>query len=128
MPDVLVDTSIWVDFFRSGDTKGAELLDTLLEEGRVVMCGIVEMELLAGVRAGARRKLAGLLEILPFLDVERRDFVAAGERLNVLRQRGITVPATDALIATLCVRHDLRFLTRDQHFEHFAEVKRLRAG
>jgi predicted nucleic acid-binding protein len=50
MPDVLVDTSIWIDAFRGANPTVKNALDSLLAEDRVVFCGVVEMELLHGIR------------------------------------------------------------------------------
>lgn len=124
MPDVLIDTSAWVDFFRQGEGPVAATLDRLLEDDQAVLCGVVEMELLQGVRAKDRSRLRVLLCALRYVSVEREDFLVAGERLGELRRGGITVPATDALIAALCTRHRLELLTTDRHFEHFPAVKR----
>ena len=128
MVDVLVDTSAWVDFFRQGSGPIAATVDSLLDADRVVLCGVVELELLHGSRDKDASRLRKLLEALRFADTTRDDFRAAGDRLAALRRRGVNVPATDALIAALCVRARLLLLTTDRHFHHFPDVKRLAPG
>jgi predicted nucleic acid-binding protein len=124
MADVLVDTSAWVDFFRKGSGPIAAAVDVLLDQDRVVLCGVVEMELLQGAGAKDAPRLTVLLSALRFADASREDFRAAGESLATLRRRGVIVPATDALIAALCLRNRLALLTTDSHFEHFPEIGR----
>lgn len=125
MTDVLADSSVWIAYFRGKSSPEVDCLDTLLEQDRVALCGVVEMELLRGVRTAERRRLRDLLKGLPFVETIREDFVTAGERLCQLREQGVTIPATDALIAMVCKRHGLELLTLDSHFEHLREIKRL---
>jgi len=124
MADVLVDTSAWIEYFQHGEGAMGDCVSRLLDEERVVLCGMVELELLQGVRPHERRVLADLLQALPYLETERRDFIAAGERLAELRRKGVTIPASDGLIAMLSVRHRLQLLALDNHFDHFSELRR----
>jgi predicted nucleic acid-binding protein len=117
MERILVDSSAWVEFLRSGTHPVCDRIADLLDEDRVAMCGVVEMELLAGVRAAERPRLARLLSALPFLEVVHDDWTSAGVLLASLRSRGVTIPSTDALIAACCLRHQVALLTLDRHFD-----------
>lgn len=101
------------------------MLDRLIGEDRVVLGGAVEMELYQGLRENERGTLEARLSALAFLETEREDFRRAGFVLGDLRQRGITVPSSDALVAVLCLRHELTLLEFDQHFEHIEDLKRV---
>jgi len=114
-----------VDFFRVGAGPVAAAVDSLLEADRVVLCGVVELELLSGAGQKDAVRLTSLLAALRFVEITRDDFHSAGEQLAALRRRGVTVPATDALIAALCLRCSFMLLTTDRHFAHFPEVQRL---
>ena len=128
MSRVLVDTNVWIDFFR-GERASAEgqqvadVLDTLLVHDRVLTCGIVETELYQGVRDDERVILEAQLDALDFLETTRGDYRAAGNVLKALRKRGITIPTPDALIAALCLHHDLTLLERDGHFAEIEGLK-----
>jgi hypothetical protein len=126
MASVLVDTSVWVDYFRGGDSGAVAVLDNLLEEKRAALCGTVEMELLQGVRPADKDRLVDLLTALRYIETERADFQMAGELLASLRVKGVHIPATDGLIAALCVRHQLPLLTLDKHFDHLPHVKKIK--
>ena len=127
---VLADTNVWIAYFR-GDRAGvqeqpvAEVLDRLIGEDRVVLCGVVEMELYQGVRENERDTLETHLSALDFLETERGDFRRAGSVLRTLRRQGVTIPSPDALIAALCLRHELTLLEFDQHFEHIEGLVRV---
>ena len=125
MADVMVDSSAWIDYFRSAEGPVGDTVSRLLDEDRIVLCGMVELELLQGVRPNERRVLEGLLKALSYVETERRDFIAAGERLAKLRRQGVTIPASDGLIAVLCVRHQFQLLAIDAHFDYLQEVDRL---
>ena len=125
MADVMVDSSAWIDYFRHAEGAVGDRVSDLLDEDRIVLCGMVELELLQGVRPRERRALRDLLKALSYVETERRDFVAAGERLAKLRRQGVTIPASDGVIAELCIRHHLRLLAIDRHFDHLAEIERL---
>lgn len=124
MASVLVDTSVWVDYLRHGRSPSSQELDLLLEEDRAVLCGVVELELLQGVRPHDKPALAELLSALPFIETEREDFQAAGEILGHLRTRGIQIPATDGLIAATCLRQKMVLLTGDRHFDHIQNLQK----
>ena len=54
---------------------------------------------------------------LPFLHPDREDHIAAAELRNRCRRAGIQIGTIDALIAQLCIRHDLTLLTTDNDFK-----------
>ena len=58
-PDVLVDTSIWIEYFNRPDSKQGGSLHTLLKNGRVIVAGLVLTELLRGARLEKEFKLIG---------------------------------------------------------------------
>ncbi len=123
MPSVPVDSSVLIEFFRPGGREDIrEEVGTLLESGRLAVCGIIVSELLQGVRAGEKSPLQDLLEEVQYLELTRPDFEAAGETCNALRRKGHKVPVTDALIASLCARLKMPLFTLDSHFHQFQEL------
>ena len=124
MDEVLIDTSAWVAALRGDDPAVQKAVDDLLEADRALFCGVVEMELLHGMRLKEREKLLSLFRALRFLEIDREDWRAAGYLLNDLRCRGRVVPATDALLAVLCLRHKVPLLTLDKHFDEIPKLNR----
>ena len=77
------------------------------------------MRILQGLKNRKEGKALGeLLSIIPYVEVKREDWEKAGDLLRNVRQRGITVPLTDALIAIVAKQHGYSVLTLDRHFEH----------
>lgn len=124
---VLVDSSAWIEYLRLGRGPVSDVVDRLLQEDRVLLCGMVELEIFQGLRPQERERVAGLFSALPYIETERRDYVAAGKRAGELRRRGVTIPGADSLIGELCLRHDLRLLTLDKHFDNLPDVRRFSA-
>lgn len=124
-PGVMVDSSAWVEYFRRGEGSVSDAVDELLEGDRVLSCGVVEAEILQGLRSGEREEVADLFSALGYVETERQDFAAAGERLGELRRKRITIPLTDAIIGVLCSRHEAALLTTDLHFDHMSEIERV---
>ena len=122
---VLIDSSVWIEYFRAGEGKIFNIVDFLLDSGQAVLCGVVEMEIIAGIKKSERAMIKDLFNALHYIETNREDFIAAGERLNNLRKKGITIPATDSLIATLALDRKISVLTIDKHFNHFKELKRV---
>ena len=119
----LVDTSAWVEFLRKdGRDDVAERVTALLDSDEAAICGMVELELLQGLFPREARRVHGLVRALHYVDLDRADYVEAGNRLGALRERGITVPASDALIGTAAIRRALPLLTTDSHFRHFPQL------
>jgi len=114
---VMVDTSAWIEYFRHSEGWISELIDNLIAEDRAVICGVVEMELLHGVKKSEKDELGELFSALNFLELSRPDYRAAGEMLNDIRSSGSLIPSTDALIASVCIREGIPLLTVDKHFE-----------
>jgi len=125
---VLVDTSIWIDFFQSPDSPAAENLARLIVGlNQVKLCGIVLQEVLQGIRGTYNFELVQeRLLRFPFVDTDRETWLQAAILYRSLRARGITVPTTDAAIAALAIQHNLLLFSRDHHFEIIATDTTLR--
>ncbi len=129
--NLFVDTSVWsLALRRDTPTGGAEVahLTEALEGGaQVFTTGLVLQELLQGF-SGPRNREAIIERFgsLPFLVPDRRDHVEAADLRNQCRKQGLQVATIDALLAQLCIRHDLVMLTADKDFAAIAEIHPLR--
>lgn len=117
---VLVDTSIWVDYFRGRPDAGP--LDLLLDRGEVAVCGPVVAELLAGTATEQAEVLWLALGSLPSAPIDDAGWRAAGEAAHELRVRGASVPLLDVVIAIAAIRFGAELWSRDQNFERVREV------
>ena len=118
---LLVDTSVWSLALRR-DASASEpevhaLKDALLGADVVVTTGLVLQELLQGFAGPkARAQIIERFVALPLLQPDRDDHVAAAELRNTCRRAGVQVGTIDALLAQLCIRHELTLLTTDKDF------------
>ncbi len=118
-PSILIDTSAWIEFLRGHAGGVADAVQEAIELYQARLCGPVKAELLQGAKGNKEKEQLRLIfEVVPSMATEEADWSQAGEMLQSLRSKGITVPLTDALIATIAQRHSTPILTLDQHFSH----------
>ena len=125
--NLFVDTSVWSLALRRGAPPPAAEVHELrcaIEAGEMlVTTGLVLQELLQGFSGPrARGRIIDRFAALPLLVPDRHDHVEAAELRNRCRRRGVQVGTIDALLARLCIRHDLTMLTADNDFRHMAEL------
>jgi len=128
---LLVDTSVWSLALRrdaAADEPEVHLLkEALLGADVVVTTGLVLQELLQGFSGPkSRAQVIERFAALPLLQPDREDHVAAADLRNTCRRAGVQVGTIDALLAQLCIRHDLTLLSTDNDFKLAAPHCRLR--
>jgi predicted nucleic acid-binding protein len=119
---LLVDTSVWSLALRrdasASEPEVDQLKDALMGADVVVTTGLVLQELLQGFSGPkSRGQIIERFAALPLLQPDREDHVAAADLRNVCRRAGIQVGTIDALLAQLCIRHDLTLLTTNSDFK-----------
>jgi predicted nucleic acid-binding protein len=124
---LFVDTSVWSLALRRDAPSDApeprELRRALTAGETLFTTGLVLQELLQGFSgARARDAIIERFAALPLVMPDRRDHVEAAELRNACRRAGIQVQTIDALLAQLCIRHDLTMLTTDEDFRQLARV------
>jgi predicted nucleic acid-binding protein len=120
-----VDTSVWSLALRRDAPQASPQVTALraaLASGESVLTtGLVLQELLQGFAGPkARAQILGRFSALPLLIPDRDDHVQAAALRNMCRRAGIQLGTIDALLAQLCIRHDLTLLSTDRDFEHVA--------
>lgn len=115
---VLVDTSVWIDFFRNKETSLRRQVIRVLRDRNAYYTGIIALELYRGART---KKEISILDKL-FLSIEKimereETHKEAGLMGFELAKKGITIGTVDLLIAQLSLENDLILFTMDQHFK-----------
>lgn len=121
---ILVDSSVWIDYFRSADTPQVALLDSLFGRSPLAVGDLIAAEVLQGIRDERQFKLVKkTLEAFERIDLAGYDIaVKAAENYRSLRAMGITIRKTiDTLIATRCIEDGLTLLHADRDFLPFSE-------
>lgn len=128
---LFVDTSVWSLAFRrdAASTSPAvrELVRAIESGDAILTTGIVLQELLQGFAGPKHRTLImDRFAALPLLIPDRRDHIDAAELRNHCRRRGLQIGTIDALLAQICIRHNLTMLSTDKDFQGVARYSELK--
>jgi len=121
---ILVDSSVWIDYFRAADTPQVALLDGYLGSVPLAVGDLIAAEVLQGVREERQYRLVKrTLDAFEHVDLVGYALaVRASEHYRSLRDRGVTVRKTiDTLIATFCIENDTALLHADRDFDPFVQ-------
>ena len=121
---VLIDTSVWIEAMREhGDEFWRGRVQAVLREDRARFCDLVRLELWNGVRAGAERRwLLELEQVVETVPTHEAVWQEAYKLTRQARQGGLTLPATDLVVAACARVHGLDLLHQDKHFDRLAEL------
>ncbi|NQT93113.1 MAG: PIN domain nuclease [Lentisphaerae bacterium] len=126
---VLVDTTVWIDFFRDRPEPHVAALQKMIEDDEdLCICGVILAEVLQGIRSDAGyRKTKDYFTSLILLPVRRATFETSAALYRSLRKRGVTIrKPIDCMIASVAIEHDLPLLHNDRDFDKMAEHSKLR--
>lgn len=121
---IIVDTTIWIEFFRNPQSPHSNHLKDLLRQRRVVMAGMVLAEIVQGVKDPKKAKLvlSGFTK-LPYSEMTKDRWQQAGEMSASLRKKGTTLPLSDLIIASCALAEGCEVYTLDPHFKRIPGVK-----
>ncbi len=117
---IVVDTSVWIDYFNGSRTPQSDALDLALGRELLVIGDLILTEVLQGFRSESDfRKARRLLGALEFRDMVGREVaIASARNYRALRARGATIRKTiDVIIATFCILNGHRLLHSDRDFD-----------
>lgn len=120
---ILIDSSVWIDYFRAADTPQVSLLDSYLGRTQIAVGDLIAAEVLQGIRDNRQfNSVKRVFDSFTHLDLCGYDLaLKAAANFRALRGRGITVRKTiDTLIATRCIEDGLTLLHDDRDFAPFA--------
>lgn len=116
---ILVDTTVWIDFFAGKPTSQVEMLELLISDGQdLCVCGLVLTEVLQGVREENQyRKIRTYFDNLIFLPLTQAMHIHSAEIYRSLRKKGITIRnPIDCMIASVAIAHNVQLLHNDRDF------------
>jgi len=120
----LIDSTVWIDFFRARDVPHTRRLKSLLAAGEdVCLCGHVLAEVLRGTRHDAQyRKVKHHFDALEYLPMDRQTFEMAADIYRGLKRSGLTLKNTvDTFIAAATIQHGAYLLHNDSDFDLIAK-------
>lgn len=124
MAAVVIDTSVWIDFFAGAEVPAVA---EALASGTVVLSPIVVAELVSGATTHAHREAIGeLLQDAPVHETPLEHWIRVGDLRRTLAQRGVSVTLPDAHVAQCALDGDALLLSRDAVFAKMARFVPLR--
>jgi predicted nucleic acid-binding protein len=126
---IVVDTSVWIDYFNGRLTRPADRLDSLLSREPLLMGDLILAEVLQGFRSDADfRRALEFLSALEFQAMMGRDLaIASARNYRRLRAIGVSVrKSIDVMIGTFCIENSHQLLHSDRDFDPMARYLGLR--
>lgn len=121
---ILVDSSVWIDYFNDQKTDASEYLDSVLGKEYLLIGDLILTEVLQGFKSekdfNTAKKLLTSLEVV---DLSNQHLaIKSAENFRALRKIGLTVRKTiDVVIATHCIEKNITLLQSDKDFLPFSE-------
>ena len=129
---VLVDTTVWIDFFSAHLNPHVKTLENLIVDREdICVCGVILTEVLQGIRDDSEfKRTKNLFANLIFLPMPYSVYLCSAEIYRTLRRKGITIrKSVDCMIAAVAIEHRIPLLHNDKDFapieKHFG-LKRLK--
>ena len=117
---ILVDTTVWIDFFAAKPASHVKILEHLIESKQdICICGIILAEVLQGIKKENEfKKTKDIFTSLLFLPMSYETFLRAAEIYRDLRQKGITIrKSMDCMIASVALELNIPLLHNDKDFK-----------
>lgn len=127
---ILVDTSVWIDYFNGQVSTKTNTLDSALADGTVAIGDIIFLEILQGFKHDKDyNKAKNTLSTLGQYEMLGRNMVTkCADNYRTLRKKGITIrKTTDIIIATFCIDNKLPLLYSDRDYAPFVKYLNLRS-
>ncbi len=121
---ILVDTSVWIDYFNGSNSLETDLLDDALSNNEVAIGDLILLEILQGFRSDKDYHLAKdhLSSLHQFNLLSTELAISSADNYRVLRKKGVTIrKSADVIIATFCIEHRLPLLFSDRDFIPFTQ-------
>ena len=121
---IVVDSSVWIDYFSGADNKQTDKLDNVLGLKPVAIGDLILTEVLQGFRHDKdyknARKLFDDVTIFEMLGTDMA--LKSADNFRSLRKKGVTVRKTaDVIIASFCINRKLALLFSDKDFKPFVK-------
>ncbi|MFA6055539.1 MAG: PIN domain nuclease [Thermodesulfovibrionales bacterium] len=117
---ILVDSSVWIDYFNGRKTAKTDWLDLALGNEQIIVGDLIMAEVLQGFQSDKDFKTARkLLLVFPFMAMVGQELaIKSALNYRFLRKKGVTVRKTiDVMIGTFCLNYQLKLLHDDGDFD-----------
>jgi len=124
---VLVDTSVWIEYFRNSESETAAALDGILDDHEVFVPKIVLAELMQGAKSARELAVIGnFLDAFHIIDQSGESWVKAGRLAFDLKKKGQTIHLLDCYLAILAIENNCAIFTLNRHFKEIRDIAGIR--
>ena len=123
---VLIDTSVWIAFFRKGDGRLGEKVDEVLNLCDVFVPRVVMAELIQGARSEKEiAVIEDFLEAFHVIDQREDTWLKAGRLSYTMKRRGLCPGLIDCYVAVLASDNGCAVFSLDEHFGHIVDFLKI---
>lgn len=119
---ILVDTSIWIAYFRGSNEKLRQRLNEYLDKRCIFLSKVVRAELMSGVKESEIFKLERVLSPLPTIIPEKRTWDMVEDLVKIATKNGLRFGIVDLLIAASAREHNLMIWSLDNDFRSMEKL------
>lgn len=124
---VLIDTSVWIEYFRDKSTNLSKKVDEILSKQEVYVPKIVIAELIQGSKSDREISIIEqFVDAFNIIDQKEDTWIRAGKLSFSLRKKGRTVNLTDCYVAVIAQEYDCQIFSLDEHFKDVQKALNLR--
>jgi tRNA(fMet)-specific endonuclease VapC len=120
---VLIDTSVWIDYFQNASSPISEEVDRILNESKVYVPKIVIAELIQGAKTSKEiAVIEDFLDAFYIIDHKEDTWIKAGRLSYDLKKKGKNIHLLDCYIATISLQFGCKIFTLNRHFKKIQTV------
>lgn len=120
---ILIDTSVWLDFFKNKSSEISEKVEKILSEKEVFVPKIVLAELIQGAKSEREISvIKDFLDAFTIIDQKEDTWIKAGKLFYNLKKKGKTVHLADCYIAVIAQEYKCQIFTLDEHFKEIRKA------
>ena len=123
---ILIDTSVWIDYFKSANNNIAEQVDEILTNAEVYVPKSVIAELIQGAKS--EKEISVIEEFVNafhLIDQSEDTWSKAGKLSYAMKRKGITANLMDCYLAVIAQENNCKILTLDRHFKDIKKFLRI---
>ena len=119
----LIDTSSWIEYLRGTESEAGDRVEVLVLSGEAAWCDMTVVELWHGARGAKEKKeLAEMEKEIDRVPIDDSVWRLAAKLALRSREKGVTVPLSDIVIASCAIRHGLLLEHEDRHFVSLLKI------
>ncbi len=120
---VLVDTSVWIEYFRNPESDAAAILDGILDDHEVYVPKLVLAELMQGAKSARELSVIGdFFSAFHIIDQSAETWIKAGRLAYDLKKKGKTIHLLDCYLAVLAGENGCAIFTLNRHFKEIKDT------